>query len=518
MTSETDQTNSLLTMPANNPLNCACTVDVGRLEPCTIVIFGASGDLTTRKLAPALFTLFCQGSLPPKLAIVGASRTRMTDQEFRDSLLASIPEARAQKCARWQEFAALLFYVQVEYDSETSFGRLATCLAELDRRLQTGGNRIFYLATPPAMYAPIGHCLGQSGLAKAGQHGNGWARLVVEKPFGRDLQSAVELDALLHQSFDESQIFRIDHYLAKETVQNILMLRFANSIFEPIWNRNHIDYVGIMAAEELGVEHRAGYYDQAGVLRDMFQNHMMQLLALTSMEPPALLSADRVRSEKAKVFRALKPINDQDMAESVILGQYRAGLIRGREAPGYRQEPGVPPGSCTPTFAMTRLFVDNWRWQGVPFYLASGKRLQEKQTRIVIQFKEVPHSMLRGMLAENAIANRLDIGIYPQEKIALRFEAKGPGATLCLSSVKMEYCYPADPEVSFDSYGKVLLDCILGDHMLFWDQSGIELSWAFLDPVSAAADCAKTGGLLQTYEAGSWGPERAWPWMKLLLD
>jgi glucose-6-phosphate 1-dehydrogenase len=481
-------------------------------------LFGASGDLAARKLVPALFALFCQGSLPKQFVVVGASRTKMTDDEFRTALGRAFEGGEPQRFERWTEFARAIFYVPVDYDSEASFLKLSNALTTIEKSFPTAGNRIFYLATPPAMYAPIGKHLGQVGLAAAQNRSGGWARLVVEKPFGRDLQSAVALDAVLHESFAESQIFRIDHYLAKETVQNILMLRFANSIFEPIWNRNHINYVGIMATEELGVEHRAGYYDQAGVLRDMFQNHMMQLLALTSMEPPALLSADRVLSEKSKVFRALKAFDVQNMAESVVLGQYGPGRIRGLSVPGYLQEPGVAPGSSTPTFAMTRLFVDNWRWRGVPFYLASGKRLQEKRTKIVIQFKEVPHSMFSDALAENITANRLDIGIYPQEKIALRFEAKGQGARLCLSSVNMEYCYPVDSQGAVDSYGKVLLDCILGDHMLFWDQSGIELSWAFLDPVSARADLAEDGHLLQTYEAGSWGPERARPWMKLLLD
>lgn len=498
--------------------SCACALDATRLESCTLVIFGASGDLTARKLLPALFTLFCQESLPKRFVVVGAGRTKMTDAEFRSALRVALAGFDQKRLERWPEFAETIFYVSVEYTSEESFQDLSRALMAIERSNPTGGNRIFYLATPPTMYAPIGRCLGQVGLATEQNSSGGWARLVVEKPFGRDLKSAVELDTVLHGSFAESQIFRIDHYLAKETVQNILMLRFANSIFEPIWNRNHIKYVGIVATEELGVEHRAGYYDQAGVVRDMFQNHMMQLLALTSMEPPAQLSSDLVLSEKTKVFRALKALDEQTMVDSVILGQYGPGQIKGQEVLGYRQELGVAVDSCTPTFAMTRLFVDNWRWRGVPFYLASGKRLQEKRTKIVIQFKDVPHSMFSNALAENITANRLDIGIYPQEKIALRFEAKGQGATLCLSSVNMEYCYPVDPQGSYDSYGKVLLDCILGDHMLFWDQSGIELSWAFLDPVSARADCSEAGRYLQPYASGSWGPEQAWPWMKLLLD
>jgi glucose-6-phosphate 1-dehydrogenase len=525
------------------PIDCACSLDATTLEPCTIVIFGASGDLTTRKLGPALFSLHRHGLLPERLAIVGAGRTRLTDQEFRELLRAAIPEAEGPQAAEWLEFADLLSYCPVEYEREASFADLAAYLTALDQRRHTGGNRIFYLATPPTMYGPIGRSLGVSGLAAEAGEGRGWSRLVVEKPFGRDLTSAIALDHLLHQSFAESRIFRIDHYLAKETVQNVLMLRFANSIFEPIWNRGHIEYIGIMASEELGVEHRAGYYDQAGVIRDMFQNHMMQLLALTSMEPPSWLHAERVREEKLKVFRSLKPYaahafthSGQSLPEggagsslpadkggAIILGQYGAGEIRGRSVPAYRDEPGVAPGSRTPTFAMTRLFIDNWRWQGVPFYLVSGKRLAAKQTKIVVQFKEVPHSMFDGLLAqrnmeERITANRLVIGIHPRERISLRFQAKGQGPKLCVSPVTMDFAYPTDQAQAVDSYQKVLLDCITGDQMLFWDKSGIELSWAFLDPVLSLGASSRADETVLPYPAGSWGPEAAWPWMGLLLD
>nr|MBF0221150.1 glucose-6-phosphate dehydrogenase [Desulfobulbaceae bacterium] len=359
--------------------------------------------------------------------------------------------------------------------------------------------------------------LGAAGLEK-GETQSSWARLVVEKPFGHDTQSAIALDRIIKKSFAEEQVFRIDHYLAKETVQNILMLRFANTIFEPIWNRSHIQYIGIITAEKLGVEHRAGYYEQSGVVRDMFQNHMMQLLALTSMEPPSLLEPDRVRDEKLKVFGSLKPLNGQTLNDNVILGQYGAGTIGGKAVPAYRNEDGVNPKSCTPTFAMMRLFVDTWRWKGVPFYLASGKCLQEKLTRIVVQFKEVPHSLFRGVLETNIAANRLVIGIYPEEKITLQFEAKGQGPSLCLEPVVMEYTYPEDTEFSFDSYEKVLFDCILGDHMLFWHQQGVERAWSFLDPVLDLCDCAKYENTLQPYAAGSWGPESAREWMHLLVN
>ncbi|MBA3015092.1 MAG: glucose-6-phosphate dehydrogenase [Desulfobulbaceae bacterium] len=499
-------------------LPCACSLDPAQLEPCVIVIFGASGDLTARKLVPALFSLFCQGSLPQQLAIVGAGRTEMTDLEFRNALFSAMPDSEKRHRDRWPEFASLISYVAIDYDSEASFCLLTETLSAIDQRLKTHGNRIFYLATPPSMYAAIGSRLGQVGLAEEGGERRGWSRLVVEKPFGHNLTTAVALDSILHQYFAERQVFRIDHYLAKETVQNVLMLRFANAIFEPIWNRNHIEYIGIVAAEELGVEHRAGYYEQAGVVRDMFQNHMLQLMALTCMEPPSRLAADRVRDEKIKVFRSLKSIEPEIMAERVILGQYGAGILHGKPVSGYREEPGVSPVSCTPTFAMTQLFIDNWRWRGVPVYLVSGKRMVEKRTRIVVQFKDTPRSMFSGVLAVSIVANRLVIGIYPQEKISLRFQAKGQGAKLCLSPVNMEFTYPvASGEVS-DSYEKVLLDCILGDQMLFLDQTGIELAWDFLDPVISVGDCARSGGMLHQYPAGTWGPEAAREWMRLLID
>lgn len=499
-------------------VSCPCSVKSGQLEPCTLVIFGASGDLTARKLVPALFSLFCQGSLPQQLAVVGAGRTEMTNLEFINALHSSMPDSLKQQQERWQEFSSRLSYIAIDYDSEASFALLAETLGILDQRHQTRGNRIFYLATPPSLYDTIGSQLGRAGLSEEAGGGRGWARLVVEKPFGRDLASAVTLDSVLHQHFSERQVFRIDHYLAKDTVQNILMFRFANAIFEPIWNRNHIEYIGIVAAEELGVEHRAGYYESSGVVRDMFQNHMLQLLALTCMEPPSKLAADRVRDEKIKVFRSLKPIEPDSMAERIILGQYGPGSSRGKAVPGYRDEPGVSPDSCTPTFALTQMFIDNWRWKGVPIYLVSGKRMVEKRTRIVVQFKETPHSMFSGVLTDSIAANRLVVGIYPQEKISLRFQAKGQGAKLCLTPVNMEFTYPVASGAGSDSYEKVLLDCILGDQMLFLDQTGIELAWDFLDPVITVSDCARSGGMLHHYPAGTWGPEAAREWMQLLID
>ena len=490
------------------------------LEPCTIVIFGASGDLTSRKLMPALFNLFATGSLPEPFSIVGCSRTPLTDKDFRDRLAAACTAAGETSNASWRKFAANIHYHPVSYDSQPTYVELAAFLKKLDRQKQTQGNRIFYLAVPPALYPVIAEQIGLAGLADEETDGTGWSRIVVEKPFGRDLQTAKELDHTLHLYFREQQIFRIDHYLAKEKVQNILMLRFANILFEPLWNRNHIDYVGIIAAEKLGVEHRAGYYEQTGVIRDMFQNHLMQLMALTAMEPPSLFEADRVQDEKVKIFRSLKPYSAETLIDNMILGQYGPGTIDERDMPGYRQESGVSPTSTIPTFAILRLFIDNWRWRDVPFYLASGKSLQRKVTEIIVQFKKVPHSMFRDVLDENIIANRLVLGIFPREKISLTFQTKVPGARACLRSVTMDFEYAHNFSGSpLGAYEKVLIDCIQGDHLLFWRQDGVELTWSFLTPILVECEtCFNKGKYLHPYAAGSWGPAAAQQWLKLLMN
>jgi glucose-6-phosphate 1-dehydrogenase len=347
------------------------------------------------------------------------------------------------------------------------------------------------------------------GLSSGGQDRSPWSRIVVEKPFGRDLETAVDLDQALHNHFQEHQIFRIDHYLAKETVQNILMFRFANSLFEPIWDRRYIDRVRITATESIGVGHRAGYYEQAGVLRDMFQNHMMQLLAMTAMEPPSLFEADRIRDEKAKVYRALRPFPVENLNEYLVLGQYGPGVVNGKKVPAYREESGVSSDSLIPTFAMMKVYLDNWRWQGVPFYLSSGKRLAKKLTEISIQFKEIPHSMFRRTLGEEVTANRLVLSIYPDEKITLTFQTKNPGAKVCLRSVTMDFNYRQNyTGPVLDAYEKVLVDCMLGDHMLFWRQDGVELCWSFLTPILRECEaCHDREERLFMYESGSRGPK-----------
>ena len=480
-------------------------------DPCTIVIMGATGDLAARKLIPALYNLYVNKGLPDPFLIVGCGRTRLDDRAFRDNMQEALRTAGKLDPSHWTNFSAALHYRTIDYENPQSYLNLAEYLGSLDDQMHTQGNRIFYIALPPKLYTSVARFVGQAGLSSEATNGNGWSRIVIEKPFGTNLETARELDRSLHKYFNEHQIFRIDHYLAKETVQNILMFRFANSLFEPIWNRRYIDHVSIMATETLGVEHRAGYFEHAGVLRDMFQNHMMQLLALTAMEPPSRFEADLVRDEKGKVFQALRPFAIENVQDYLVLGQYGAGTINGNSVAAYRAEPGVSQQSLTPTFAMMKVFLDNWRWQGVPFYLTSGKRLAEKVTKIAIQFKPVPHSMFRRTLGKAIIANRLTLGIYPDEKITLTFQTKNPGAVVCLRSVTMDFRYEQNYSGPvLDAYEKVLIDCMLGDQMLFWRQDGVERSWAFLTPIlNKCETCDDRADMLHFYEAGSTGPGSA---------
>lgn len=482
-----------------------------RSDPCTIVIMGATGDLTSRKLIPALFHLYLNDGLPEPFQIVGCGRTKMNDFEFRNKMKAALKTTTRLDQGRWSAFASALYYRSIDYKSLESYHNLADSLRELDQKNNTRGNRIFYIALPPTLYKPVAQMTGQAGLSAEMSNGNGWSRIVIEKPFGSDLQTAVDLDLCLHEYYKEHQIFRIDHYLAKETVQNILMFRFANSLFEPIWNRRYIDYVSILATETLGVEHRAGYYEQSGVLRDMFQNHMMQLLALTAMEPPSRFEADLVRDEKTKVFRALRPFPVENLKNHLVLGQYAAGMIDGKPVPAYREEPGVKSNSMTSTFAMMKVYLDNWRWQGVPFYMASGKRLAKKITELAIQFKKVPYSMFRHVLGETIVANRLTLGIYPEEKITLTFQTKNPGARVCLRTVTMDFNYHQNYSGPIlDAYEKVLIDCMLGDQMLFWRQDGVERCWSFLTPILHECEtCNNREQMLYFYDSGSLGPQEA---------
>ncbi len=482
----------------------SCDIEVP--QAAGLIIFGASGDLARRKLLPSLYRLFKSGLLQEQFFILGTSRVKMTTEQFRESMFEAVRDAFPGDFdqAVWKEFAPHLYYSTFEYGEPRSYTvDLADILPRLESRHQTRGNRIFYLAIPPAVFEEVIHNRGAAGLSR---EEIGCSHVVIEKPFGRDLASARKLNQVVHTYYKESQIFRIDHYLAKETVQNILMFRFANSIFEPLWNRRYVDHVQITAAETIGIGHRAGYYEEAGVLRDMFQNHVFQLLCLTAMEPPAVFIADRVLDEKAKVLRSLRRLPLDSLGDYLVLGQYAQGHVSGLQVPSYREEPGVAAESLTPTFAAMKIFVDNWRWQGVPFYLRSGKRLANRKTEISVHFKEVPHSMFPDTVSGPIEANTIVLKIQPDEGMSLTFQTKEPGTKVCLNPVQMSYSYPRG--VLLDAYEWVLLDCMLGDHMLFMREDSVELSWSSLTPVLDALESG--GGVpLASYASGSNGPEEA---------
>jgi glucose-6-phosphate 1-dehydrogenase len=476
-------------------------------DPAVMVIFGATGDLSGRKLLPALYNLAKQRSLPAGFAVVGAAMDQMTDDQFRKHASDKIHEfSRTQPVDErvLSAFLSTLAYVKVDFSKLDDFKALASRLQELDASNHIPGNRIFYCATPPATYQTITLQLQASNLNK----GDGFHRIVVEKPFGSDLQSARELTATLQKVFAEDSVYRIDHYLGKETVQNILAFRFANSIFEPVWNTNLIDHVQITVAEEIGIENRGAYYDKAGTLRDIIQNHGLQLITLTAMEPPLAFEATAVRDEKVKVLRAIRPLIGEDIDQSTVRGQYTGGWVLGEQVPGYREEKNVAAESQTETFAALRLFVDNWRWAGVPFYIRAGKRLPKRVTEIRIQFKRPPHLTFGRDAMKEVDPNAITLRIQPEEGISLKFGAKVPSAGLRIRSVTMDFQYVTSFLVEApEAYERLLLDCMIGDPTLFTRADEVEAAWKLIDPIEAAwRDGRPPLGL---YASGTWGPDEA---------
>jgi len=474
-------------------------------EPACLVIFGASGDLTARKLMPALYNLALQHLLPASFAVIGSARRRMTTDAFRDELHDAVAEfSRTRPISEevWGTFARSIHYVPTPDDR--SYDDLRDVLAGVDAQIGANGNRLFYLATPPAAYEPIIRAIGAHGLR--GERGS--SRVVVEKPYGHDLPSAMQLTSVVQEVFREDEVFRIDHYLGKETVQNLLVLRFANSIFEPIWTRQYVDHVQITAAESIGIEERAGYYDSVGATRDIVQNHLLQLLALVGMEPPAAFDDRSVRDEKVKVLRALRRIPSDKTGELTVRGQYGPGFIGGERAPGYRDEHDVAPDSQTETFVALKCFIDNWRWEGTPFYIRAGKRLPKRSTEIAIRFRVAPHRIFTREASDGLEANELVIRIQPDEGISLTFGAKVPIQGLRIRSVNMDFGYGESFMVDApDSYETLILDALRGDATLFTRRDEVEQQWAFVDPILAGWHEGRHG--LATYAAGSWGPEQA---------
>lgn len=464
-----------------------------------LVIFGASGDLTKRKLIPALFQLYKQDFLPDKFAVLGASRTSLSDEEFRERADEFLPEHE-----KTQEFKKMLFYQPISTTEADDYKKLKSRLEELEKESNIEANYIFYLSTPPSLYEVIPKLLSDTGLSKSDKF---FRRLIVEKPFGSDLESAKKLNINLLNYFEEDQIYRIDHYLGKETVQNMLVTRFSNGIFEPLWNQNYIDRVEITSAESLGVEGRGGYYDHSGALRDMFQNHMLQLVGFVAMEPPVEVDANAIRNEILKVFQSLRPIHESKVSRYVIRGQYIESTIRGEHVKGYRSEDGVDPLSRTETFVALKFYIDNWRWAGVPFYVRSGKKLPTRVTEIVIHFKSVPHHLFNTSNLTEGGNNQLIIRIQPDEGILLKFGMKTPGAGFKVQTVNMDFHYSdlADEYIP-SAYERLLLDCMQGDATLYARGDAVEQAWSFVQPILNAW---KTNPEIPIYgyPAGTWGPE-----------
>lgn len=479
---------------------------IERPDNCVLVIFGASGDLTKKKLIPALYDLYVQDMLPEGFAILGVARTQYSDENFRSAMCEAVEQYSENKNvdkSRLSEFVKDIFYLAINTEAVDDYAVLKKKLKQLDKEKNTLGSYIFYLATPPKLYETVVNNLGAHDLQY--EHNDSHKKIIVEKPFGYDLESAQRLNKNLHVIFEENQIYRIDHYLGKETVQNVLVLRFSNGIFEPLWNRNFIDHVEITSAESIGVEGRGGYYEGTGALRDMLQNHMMQIAGFIAMEPPSSFEANAVRNETYKVFQSLRQIKPEEVSKYAVRGQYTESKIRGERVLGYREEKGVAPDSRTETYAAIKFFIDNWRWGGVPFYVRAGKRMPTRVTEAVIHFKKTPHHLFAKYNNEQ-IANQLIIRIQPDEGILLKFGLKQPGAGYKIQNVNMDFHYSDMSNVSLPAaYERLLLDCMLGDSTLYSRVDSVEECWKFVDPI---LDVWKNNYDVKIYgyPAGTWGP------------
>lgn len=469
-------------------------------ENSNIVIFGASGDLTYRKLIPALYHLYASKQLPENFFILGVSRSQYSDEAYREKLRIELLEDAKVNAETLKPFLSHLYYQAIDTSDEDDYQHLKTRLNSLYKHYDTPHNTLYYLATPPSLFSTIPKCLAAQGL---NDESAGWKRLIVEKPIGYDLATAVELDDTLHQWFDEQQLYRIDHYLGKETVQNLLVFRFANGMFEPLWSRNYIDYIEITGAESLGVEERGSYYDHAGAVRDMFQNHLLQVLAMIAMEPPAAINADSTRDEVVKALQSLQPLSEEDLRNNLVLGQYTASSVRGALYPSYRNEPDVSPESRTETYVALKLHINNWRWSGVPFYVRTGKRLPTRVTEVVIHFKQTPHPVF----SAHAPNNKLIIRIQPDEGIVMNFGLKKPGAGFDAEEVSMDFRYTDLGETQLlSAYERLLLDALNGDATLFARSDAVQACWKFVEPILQFKDDPHA---LFGYACGTWGPKEA---------
>jgi glucose-6-phosphate 1-dehydrogenase len=481
--------------------------------PCAIVIFGASGDLAKRKLIPAVYEMALEGLLDDKTYVVGYSRSAMTDEQYRKVARESVEKyARTKPIdeALWKKLEPRFYYTQADYGSAEDQARVGATLSRLDKKFGNPGNRLFYLSTPPETFDDIISRLGERRLAEKGENLDPatWHRVIIEKPFGRDLQSAQALNALLHKYFTEEQVFRIDHYLGKETVQNLMVMRFANAVFEPIWNYKYVDHVQITVSETLGVGGRGGYYDQSGALRDMVQNHMFQVLALVAMEPPAALDAVSIRDEKVKVFKSIRPVRPESVDQFTVRGRYGPGEAAGEKTTGYAKEKDVPAGSRTETFAALKLFIDNWRWSGMPFYLRTGKYLPQKVSEVAVRFRSPPLTLFQKQCQSPVYPNDLIIRVQPDEGISWRLNGKVPGGALNIKPVELDFLYKtAFKKEPPEAYERLIFDAMTGDQTLFIRGDEAEAAWAVIDPIEQGWAQSKLEP--EPYAPGTWGPKRS---------